>query len=67
MMAKEFAALERASTWELVPCPPHVSGSIGLRPTLMILLSVIRLVLLLVVSSRNMAVVMMTFLLLLLT
>jgi hypothetical protein len=24
MMAKEIAALERTSTWDLVPCPPRI-------------------------------------------
>jgi hypothetical protein len=60
---REIVALERTGTWLIIHHPlmyslSHVSGSIRLRPALMVLLSV-RLVLLVVVSGRNMGMIMM--------
>jgi hypothetical protein len=74
-MFKETAALECTSTWELVPHPPHVqpislspvSGFIRLRPSPMVLLSVISLVLLPLVFIRNMGSIILKLLLMLLT
>jgi hypothetical protein len=70
-MDEEIAALEQTNMWDLLPFSymfvrSHISGSIKLRPALIVLLIAIRLVLLFVIFSRNMVMIMMRHFLLLL-
>jgi hypothetical protein len=69
VMVEEIAALERTSTWDLVPCPPCVhliTYKWVYKVKTRCLLNAIRLVLLLVVFNRSKVEIMMRLLLLLL-